>query len=78
MIDFELIKTECNCGVTRTTNNTRLYPMYQPREWGFKLRECRVCFAVFRTEGMRQNYDTSNKTRSYIKRKYQYGQKENR
>ncbi len=53
----EYIPSKCKCEVTRSPNNTRLYPIYQPREWGFKLRECQVCFSVFKTEGTRINYD---------------------
>ena len=69
MIDFSSIKTECGCGITRKTRNTRLYPIYQPQEWGFKIRQCQVCLGVFKTMGMKQEYDRSRKTISY-KTKY--------
>ena len=69
------MKTKCKCGVKRKTRNTRLYPTYQPQGWGFKIRYCLVCLGKFKT-GMRQDYDTSEKTRSYKKRRYAYGSKE--
>jgi hypothetical protein len=64
------MKTKCGCGVKRKTRNTRVYPTYQPREWGYKIRYCLVCRDIFKT-GMKQEYDNSEKTRSY-KTKYRY------
>ena len=63
------MKTKCGCGVKRKTRNTRVYPTYQPRAWGFKIRYCLVCQDIFKTYGMKQEYDNSEKTRTY-KTKY--------
>tara|TARA_Y100000296_G_scaffold1294_1_gene1375 strand:+ start:321 stop:575 length:255 start_codon:yes stop_codon:yes gene_type:complete len=73
----ERLPLECGCGVKRKTRNTRVYPVYQPQELGYKIRYCLVCLGKFKT-GMKQDYDTSEKTRSYTTkyRRYKDGQKE--
>jgi len=73
----EHLPLECGCGVKRKTRNTRVYPVYQPQELGYKIRYCLVCLGKFKT-GMKQDYDTSEKTRSYTTkyRRYKDGQKE--
>tara|TARA_Y100001938_G_scaffold97312_1_gene133177 strand:+ start:359 stop:613 length:255 start_codon:yes stop_codon:yes gene_type:complete len=72
----ERLPLECGCGVKRKTRNTRVYPVYQPQELGYKIRYCLVCLGKFKT-GMKQDYDTSEKTRSYTTkyRRYKNGQK---
>ena len=72
----ERLPLECGCGVKRKTRNTRVYPVYQPQELRYKIRYCLVCLGKFKT-GMNQDYDTSEKTRSYTTkyRRYQNGQK---
>jgi hypothetical protein len=73
----ERLPLECGCGVKRKTRNTRVYPVYQPQELGYKIRYCLVCLGKFKT-GMKQEYDNSEKTRSYTTkyRRYTNGQKE--
>ena len=65
---------ECGCGIRRTQQNTRRHPMYQPRELGYVIRFCLHCDGNFITMGQKQSFDTSTKTNTYTKRKYQYGE----
>ncbi len=60
---------ECGCGVKRKTRNTRVYPIYQSIDLGYKIRYCLVCNNKFKTKLGRAVWDTSKKTTSY-KTKY--------
>ncbi len=64
----ERLPLECGCGAKRKTRNTRLYPVYQSQDLGYKIRYCLICLGKFKT-GMRQEYDRSKKTQTY-KSKY--------
>ncbi len=64
----ERLPLECGCGVKRKTRNTRVYPVYQSEDLGYKIRYCLICLGKFKT-GMRQEYDKSKKTQTYEKKR---------
>ena len=74
----ENLPLECGCGVKRKTRNTRVFPIYQSIDLGYKIRYCLVCLGKFKTKLGKASWDTSKKTRSYTTkyRRYTNGQKE--
>jgi len=64
----ERLPLQCGCGVKRKTRNTRVYPIYQSIDLGYKIRYCLVCNGKFKTQPGKAVFDRSKKTLAYKKK----------